>query len=882
MQRTDPPKWANKFLEWFCAKHLLEFIQGDLYELYEKRTIAIGRKWANVYFISDVLSTCRPFAFKKKRYNSNNYAMFKNYYKVAIRNLKRHKMYSSIKIGGFAISIAACLLIALFIQDEFGYDDHYPDNGRIYRVLNHFNDLDLTEKWPAVPAPMAGIMREEIPELEKVGRIISRNWFNAGNNLVSRPDQKQNTYEDGFAYADQDFIEILQLPMIYGDRSTALIEPNSIVITKEKADKYFPGENPVGKILFLNDDQENARMITGVIENLPSSTYLDFKFLMTLSGVEFWTGEQTSWCCNNYSTFIKTRPNANTDEIVEKLNAIKESHLITYLKSQNRSDVEEYEQNFGYELQPIKDIHLRSAGIIGERYIHGDIKIVYMFMAIALLILLLASINFVNLSTAKSANRAKEVGLRKVVGSHKSNLVGQFLTESVLFSFISLVLGTLLAILALPFFNEMADKSLVIPWTEWWFIPSLLISISIVGILAGLYPAFHLSKFRPIEVLKGKLSMGSKNSSLQGGMVIFQFVASVILIIGALVVNRQMGYILNSNLGFDRDQIVMIQGTYALGDQLPAFKNELSALPEVKSMTSTSYFPVNGTNRDMGEFWKEGRKNIDAGVSAQTWGVDDQYVSTLGMEIIEGRNFSQELASDSNAMIVNQVFAQKLGLKDPVGKRLINRRIWNIVGVVKDFHYESITGEISPLCLVPRTITSTTAVKVNTDNMLSSMNSIIAVWDKMAPNQSIRYEFMDETFAAMYNNVKKTGQVFTVFATLAIAIACLGLFALSAFMVEQKRKEIGIRKVLGASFSNLFQSLTSKFLKLIALSLVLSFPIGWYAMKGWLENYKYGIDLTWDLLLISGAIILLISVATISYEIIRAVRMNPADTLHAE
>lgn len=882
MQRIDPPNWADKFLEWFCAKHLLEFIQGDLHELYEKRAKIKGRKWANIHFILDVLSTCRPFAFKKKRYNSNNYAMFKNYYKVAVRNLMRHKMYSSIKIGGFALGIAACLVIALFIKDELGYDEHYPDKERIYRVINQWNDPDQASKWPAHQAPMASVMREEIPELEKVGRIISRNWFNAGNNLVSKPDKKQQTYEGGFAYADQDFIEILQLPMVYGDLSTALTEPNSIVITKTKADKYFPGENPIGEMLILNDDTENVRKITGVIADLPTSTYFDFNFLMTLTGVEFWPGEQTSWCCNNYSIYFKARADANPDNILEKLYSIKENHIIKDLVEKNKSDVEEYQKHFGYEIQRIEDVHLGSRDIMAERYQHGDIRIVYMFMAIALLILLLASINFVNLSTAKSANRAKEVGLRKVVGSHKKNLIGQFLTESVLFSFVSLLIGLLLATLILPFFNQMADKSLSIPWTDWWFVPSLLLSISVIGILAGLYPSFYLSKFRPIEVLKGKLSLGNKNSFVQGGMVVFQFVASVVLIIGALVVNRQMGFILNSNLGFDKDQIVMIQGTFSLGDRLPTFRNELAALPEVKDMTSTSYFPVAGTSRDQNEFWNEGRVNIDAGVGAQIWRVDDRYIPTLGMNVLEGRNFSQELASDSNAMVINQAFAEVLGLKEPLGKRITNGGLWNIVGVVENFHFESITGEVRPLSMVPANNPSVTAVKINSDDLLGSMNEIIEIWDKMVPNQSIRYEFMDESFAAMYRNVKKTGEVFTVFATLAIVIACLGLFALTAFMIEQKRKEIGIRKVLGASSTNLFQALTSNFFKLIALSFVIAFPAGWYVMQGWLEDYEYGITLTWDLLLISGLIILVISILTISYEIVRALKMNPADTLHSE
>lgn len=881
MTRTEPPKWANKFLEWFCAKHLLEFIQGDLYELYEKRTIKKGRKWANLHFILDVLSTCRPFAFKKKRYNSNNYAMFKNYYKVAIRNLMRHKMYSSIKIGGFALSIAACLLISLFLRDELSYDKTYPDGDRIFRVINQWNESGNESKWPAMTAPYAGVVRNEVPEVEIVGRIIPYNWFLGGSNLFRASDQAQNSFEERFAYADQEFIDILNLPFVSGDRATALSEPNALVISKRKAEKHFPGENPVGKTIILNDDSENPMIITGVMETLPTTTHLNFDFLITLKGVEFWNGEQTSWCCSNYETYVKLKPDASHEATLSKLMAIRDNYMVKYLRDRNNQSADEVVEYRNFHLQPVADIHLYSSDIFGV-YANGDIKIIWMFAIVAILILVLASINFINLSTAKSANRAKEVGLRKVVGSVKGNLVGQFLTESILFSFISFAIGLLLAFLLLPSFNDLANKSLVFPITEWWFIPTILSSVLFVGFLAGLYPSFYLSSFRPIDVLKGKLAMGSKNSSLQSIMVIFQFGASVVLIIGAVIVNRQMSFILNKKMGFDKDRVVLIQGTNTLDEKIQTFKSELKKLPEVENATVTHYFPVADTKRDQNSIWKEGRRELDVSIGAQFWRVDQDYIETMGMEIIEGRNFNQNLASDSLSVIINRAMADELGFENPIGERITNGFVRNIIGVVENFHFSTVTEEIRPLCMAAGTRTSMTAVKLSNQDTKASMEAITKVWERFMPNQPIRYEFMDQRFIEMYDDVRRTGSVFTVFAVLAIVIACLGLFALSAFMVEQKRKEIGIRKVLGASFSNLFQSLTSNFLKLIAVSLVAAFPLGWYVMQRWLENYEYGISVTWDVLVISGGMILIISIATISYEIIRAVRMNPADTLHSE
>ncbi len=876
-----PPKWANRLLEWFCSDDVIETVQGDLFELYEKREKAKGRAIANLRFVRDVLSIYRPFALKKKRYNSNNYAMFKNYYRVAVRNMMRHKMYSSIKIGGFALGIAACILISMFLYDELNYDKNYPDGDRIYRVINQWNEKGDENKWPAMTAPFAGVVRNEIPEVEIVGRIIPYNWFLGGNNLFRSAEATQNTYEERFVYADQEFIDMLGFRFVAGDPKTALSEPNTLVISQRKAEKHFPGINPIGKTIFLNDDEEDPRIISGVMETLPSNTHFDFDFILPLKGVEFWKGEQSSWCCSNYETYVKLRPDADHERVLNKLVDIRDKYYVTYLRYRGNQAADDVVRYRGFELQPVEDVHLHSTDI-GDRYNHGDIKIIWMFGVVAILILLLACINFINLSTAKSANRAKEVGLRKVVGSARGNLIMQFLTESVLLSLISFSLGILIARVSLPYFNELANKSLTFPFDTIWFIPGLLASVLFIGFLAGIYPSFFLSSFKPIEVLKGKLSMGSKSSSLQGSMVIFQFAASVILIIGAVVVNRQMNFILNKKLGFNKDHIAIIQGTNTLEDRIDPFKEELKKLPQVKNATATHYFPVSNMKRDQNAVWIEGRQKIDIAVGAQFWRVDYDYIETMGMKVVQGRDFSREMASDSIAIIINQTMADQLGFDDPIGKRITNGYARNIIGIVEDFHFESVTDPIEPLAMVLGRRRQMIAVKVSSEDLQGTMASITDLWDSFMPNQPIRYEFMDQRFAEMYDDVKRTGIVFTSFAILAIVIACLGLFALSAFMVEQKRKEIGIRKVLGATFRNLFHSLSSNFLKLITISLIVAFPLGWYTMKRWLENYEYGIEVTWEILAISGLTILIISIATISYEIVRAVRVNPAETLHSE
>jgi len=880
-QQQRPPVWADRLLQRLCAEEVVETIQGDLHELYFKRRQIHSKIKSDLIYFLEVLDMCRPFALKRRKSNNSIYkAMYYNYLKVAWRNLLKYRTYSIIKIGGFAIGIAAFILISMFVKDELSYDLHYRNQDRLYRVINVYNDPADFGKWTSFPAQIGQVLNESFPEIEMAGRLIVHDWFDAGNNQMRRVDQVINTYEEGFAYADPSLLEILEMPMIYGNNATALSEPNSIVLTKSKADKYFPDRDPVGESIVLNDDEEKTFTVGGVVADLPINGHLQANFFITLAHREFWPGEQTNWCCWNYRPNILVKPGTDVTALEEKLLLIRNDYVDKYMRATGNQNADDNQKYHTFELQPISDIHLYNEGI-HDNFSHGDIKIVWLFVAIAGFILLLACINFINLSTAKSANRAREVGLRKVVGSTRRSLVQQFLAESMLFSFISAVVGILVAMLMLPYFNAIADKSMILPLTEWWFGPLLFGFVIIVGLLSGLYPSFYLSAFRPVEVLKGSLSRGSKSSTLRSVMVIFQFSTSVVLIIGAVMIYRQMEFVLEKDLGFDKEQVLMIQGIETLNQQTEAFKDELLKLTAIKSAASSSYFPVAGTRRNGNSFWIHGRDKIDRAVDGQNWGVDKDYITTMGIELVEGRDF-EDMASDSSSIIINKRMAKELGLKDPIGTKLFTWETWNVIGVIEDFHFENMREEIEPLALRLENGASILSVKLATDDLPATLTSIEDSWDKFMPNQPIRISFLDDAYERMYEDVQRTGSVFTSFSILAVIVACLGLFGLSAFMVEQRNREISIRKVLGASANTIFQLLTMNFLKMIGIALLIAFPIGWYLVKEWLNDFEYRTTIGWDVFALAGLAVLLLAMITISYESNRALLTNPIKGLRSE
>lgn len=881
MKRPEPPRWAIRFFRWYCNDHLLEAVLGDMMELYHRRYHRVGKTRANLLFVLNVILFCQPFAFERKSRSAPklHYAMFQNYITVIWRSMVRQKMYAIIKISGLALGLAASFLIFLFLRQELSYDKEYVNGNRLYRLYSDFQGPQ-PGKGTAFPASIASILESDFPEVEKAARLIPYNWFNAGNNLFRRDDEPENTYEERFAYADPELLEILEIPMIYGNAAKALLEPNSIVISQREAEKYFPGEDPVGKIVILNNDSKNPYTIGGVMENFPSTSHLQFDFLLTLSGKEFWPGEQTSWCCWNYNPYLLVKPGVDVEQFEKKLASIKE-YFISYLRENKNQSLGDFQKYFSLHLQPVKDIYLKSDGI-DDPFRHSDMKYIWLFGGVAFFIVLLACINFINLSTARSANRAKEVGLRKVVGSERSYLVRQFMTESLMYSLIAFVLGIVLVSVTLPYFNAVTDRNLSIPWTAWWLFPMLLSSVLIIGLVAGIYPAFYLSSFKPISVLKGTMSRGSRSSAMRSSLVIFQFTTSIVLIIGTFIIYRQMNFILNTKIGFDKEQVIMIQGANTLDRQQTSFKNELLQLPDVQNVTISDYLPVTGTTRDFNTFWREGKSQEEKGISAQRWRVDDDYISTLGMKLLEGRNFMEEMASDSQAIIINQAMVRELGLKHPVGERIMNWSAYTVIGVVEDFNFESMKGKIEPLCLVRGNGGSIVAVKIKSGNMHEIIQEVTTTWKKFMPNQPIRYTFLDERYARMYDDVQRTGSIFAGFAILAVFIACLGLFALSAFMVEQRNKEISIRLVLGASIRNIFQLLTGNFVKLVLISFCIATPLAWLMMKQWLEDYAYRIPITWDVFVLAGLVAILIALLTISYQSVRAALVNPSATLRSE
>ncbi|HMQ62358.1 MAG TPA: ABC transporter permease [Flavilitoribacter sp.] len=887
MNAIPPPKWPLRLFKWFCNPAYHSDIEGDLVELYHRRVAELGRAKAGRRLYKDVLFLFRPGIIRPIRFahlfNSN--FMLRENLRIAFRHMATQKGYAAIKIGGFAMGVAAFLLIALYIRDELSYDRQYPDLDRIYRVYIEYNLEDNIISGTSQPPPLAAAIRDEFPEVASTARFNA--WPDLdgpGANQFRPADQQQNTYEEGFVYADQSLLDIFQFPLLYGDPATALSQPNTIVLTEKKARQYFQDENPLGKTVILNDRTDRPFKVTGVLADSGPQSHIRYNFYLSLAGHEFWPGEQQLWSVNFYDCYLKLKPNADAVAFEKKLQHIVREHFATVAVERGQAkSIDAFAAVCRLRLQPVDEVHLKttSAGI-RDNLKHGDIRLIWLLGIIAVFILLLAAVNFVNLSTARSANRAREVGLRKTLGSRRSTLIGQFMSESVLYSVLAFILGGLAAGLLLPQFNRMTEKSMVLPWSEPWFIPALIAASLFIGLAAGVYPAFYLSGFRPMETLKGQLSRGTKGRGLQNALVVFQFTVSIVLIAATILVNRQMNFILQKDLGFDKDQVILLQGAQTLGEKKYALRENLLQLPEVQYVSIGDFLPVEGSKRYGNMMKPENRKNADQDVLVQRWRVDPDYIKAMGMQLVEGRDFSREMPSDSLAAIVNQRLVAKMHLENPVGTYIANsdQKPVKIIGVVKDFHFESMKEEIAPLCLVlDDSYAETISVRVAPEKVSAVLPALTKIWDRFLPNQPIRYTFLDERFAAAYDDLKRMERIITGFSMLAIALACLGLFALAAFMAQQRTKEMSIRKVLGASVPTIFRLLTQNFLILVLVSLCLATPPAWYILSRWLDNYTYRVTVTADVFLLAGLAVFLIALLTISYQAIKAALVNPAEAM---
>ena len=811
--------------------------------------------------------------------------MFKNHLKIAWRSLKKQPFFTFLNTFGLAIGMAGTLLISLYIYDELSYDSMFADAERIYRIDTDIKFGGAETMASESAAPMAATLQNDFSQVESTVRIRHR-----GSALIRKSGTEANTKETAVAFADSTFITFFGLNVLVGDPKTALTEPNTLVLTKTAAEKHFGVQNAIGQRMLMNNS--DTYTVTGVVEDLPKNSMLrEHGVFMAMAGYS--DLRRNDWGSMNYFTFVKLIPSASRDDFEELLQGIFDRYMIPWVQETMPGLTKESFDASGnyvrYHTMPLIDIHLYSINHQSELSANSSMQNVYILSLIALFLIVLASVNFMNLSTAHSLKRAKEVGVRKTLGSNRRDLVRQFLTESGLIAFISLLFAILIAILVLSLFNDLSGKSISVPYTNPVFWLILIIATFVLGLFSGSYPAFFMSRFMPVSVLKGSGQGSVGGGNIRNSLVVFQFAISVFLIISTLVVFQQLKFIQGKDLGFTKNQIVLIEDAYAIGSQVKVFKEEVVQLGQVKSATLSSYLPTPSL-RNNTSFFKEGSFEQENAIQLQNWDVDHDYIPTLDMKLVAGRNFDPEIVTDSTAIIINEATLPILGVgaQEALGLRLTRdieldeRVFYTIIGVIKNFHYESLRENVGALGLLLNNSTGTMAVELNSGDFSSAIADIESIWNKMAPGQSFSYRFMDDAFNTTYEAEQKLGRIFLVFTILSILIACLGLFGLAAFNAQKRTKEIGIRKVLGASIGQITYRLTTDFLKMVGIAILIALPIGWFAMNKWLQDFSYRIDIPWWVLALAAVLALGIAILTVSYQSIKAAVVNPVKSLRTE
>jgi putative ABC transport system permease protein len=808
--------------------------------------------------------------------------MIKNYLKVALRNLWKSRSFTALNVAGLAAGLGVCLLIVLYVRDELSYDRHYKNADCIYRLDAELSFNNTLFNSATSPKPLAVQLVKDYPQIENMVRI---SYFNSSADIMLKKGALW-VQDHHLAYADSTFFRVFTIPMIAGDPMTALDEPHSIVIDESAAKRYFNSTDVVGKTLEFND--KTLCKVTGVMEDMPRQSSFHFSFIRPLR--DSWMGDEYKWINNPVQSFILVRPGTTKTLLQKDIDATVNTHVTPELESELHISAQTMKQQgnyFRYHLTPLTDIHLHSDKSY-EFEAGGNSSYIYIFSFIAILILVIACVNFMNLSTARSANRAKEVGIRKVVGSTRTNLITQFLTESLLLSFFSMLLALGFALLLLPIFNTLSGKELhaAILFSP-RFLALLTALVFLVGCLAGSYPAFYLSSFQPIKVLKGSIATGFKSSWLRSSLVVFQFFISIGLIVGTLVIYRQLNYIRNREIGFDRDQVLVVHNSASTGDAIKTFRKELVQLPGVAGATLASDLPTQGNGYNQTGWFRNAAMDAKAAIILTTLEIDAQYVPTLGMQLVKGRNFSPDFPTDSMGILVNEAAVQLLGWKDPMSQKLYNTHDnkavpFHIVGVLKDFNFSSMHEKIGPVVMRLRDYRNTMAVRLRPGDIYSRVHEIETKWKGLFPGLPFSYTFMDNDFNNLYHAEEQTGQVFLTFAVFAILIACLGLFGLVTYAAEQRTREIGIRKVLGASATTLMTLLSKDFLKLVLIASLIAFPVAWWAMNQWLQSFAYRIGISWWVFAVAGVAAILIALVTVSIQTIRAAVANPVKSLRSE
>jgi putative ABC transport system permease protein len=801
--------------------------------------------------------------------------MLSNYFKVAIRNILKYKFFSAINILGMTVGITACLLIILYVADELSYDRFHQNADRIYQVGLHGKIGGQDVRTSTTAPPMASILSEEVSGIEDATRVANF-W---GAPVVKYGDQaftEQNVF-----YADSNFFQFFSFKLIHGDAKTALQEPNTIVITEEMSTKYFGKESALGKMLLLGQDSKPYK-VTGVSEDCPTNSHFTYNILISSASAQHL--QSTEWMNNFLHTYFSVQPGTSIASITPQFDDLVIKYVgpeIEKFMGVSVKQLKEQGGDIGYFTTKLTDIHLRSTSQ-HDMQPGGNIMYVYFFAAIGIFIVVIACINFMNLSTARSAGRAKEVGLRKTLGSLRGQMIWQFLAESLVYSIITIILAVGLCYLLLPQFNLLAGKELGMEmFTKPAFFAGLLGLALFVGLVAGSYPAFYLTSFNAVEVLKGKVRAGVKSKGVRSTLVVFQFMLSIFLIIFTAVVYQQITYMQDRNLGIDKNNVLIIHSAPRLGSNQDSFKNALDAHSGIASssytnnnfpgVNSTTVFKSAGDEQDhiMGHYY-----------------ADYDHQDVMKFEIVAGRYFSKDFPSDSSAILINEAAAKEFGFTNALNEELIyndenqNERL-KIIGVFKDFNFESLKMKVRPLAirLTPKSYNLMVRYKTSSKEAVANIEKL---WKQYAPNEPLDYTFLDESYDGLFRSEQRMGQIFTVFSGLAIFIACLGLFALSAFTAEQRTKEIGIRKAMGASTAGLTVLLSKEFTKLVLIAFIPAAVASWFVVENWLNDFAYRVEISPLVFIASGVVAILIAWLTVSFQSIRAAASNPVDSLRYE
>ena len=805
--------------------------------------------------------------------------MLKNYITTAFRIMSRQKAYAAINILGLSLGIAASLLIIIYVVDEMSYDRFHANGENIYRVSMHGklqgNEFDVALS----PAPMALGLKEEVPEVADALR------FGLWRTMPMQYEDKSFT-EGIMLVADSNFFSFFSFNVIAGNPETALKGSNKLVITQSNAKKYFGEEDPIGKILMMGSEKR-ACEVSAVVQDPPHNTHIDFD--MILSGESWGYMNNDQWSSSNLYTYFKIHPGANPAKVQEALDRFIENKFgaeIERFLGFSFKQFKEQGNNAGYKMQALHDIHLQS-NLQEEVKPTGSMQYLYIFAAIALFIIIIACINFMNLSTARSANRAKEVGVRKSIGAMRSRLIWQFLAESILYSIISMLIAMVIISVALQPFNLLSGKQLDF---SLFAQPLVLISIIaftlLIGIIAGSYPAFYLTSFNAAVVLKGKIRSGAKRSGFRNGLVIFQFLVSITLIISSMVVYRQLEYMQNKNLGFEKENVLNLLHTMSLGNNAKPFKDEVLSYADFIAASYANNLPPKINWNSVFR-----RQDTDQDFLCNLNFVDHDHLQAMGYEMALGRFFSREYPSDTAAIIINETAFRQMGWTELSGQKLSG--FWGnndqpvekeIIGVIKDFNFESLHFNVRPLIMsLSNEPNYEMAIRLGPGNPAAKIKLLEDIWKKHAPGAAFEYSFVDSNFEALFKSEQKMSNIILIFTILAISIACLGLFGLATFTAEQRAKEISIRKAMGASVPNLISLLSKEFTKLVVIAFLIAGPLSYYIMQAyWLQNFAYRIEIDVFMILLAGILSILIAWLTVSYQSFKTATSNPVEHLKSE